>query len=61
MVEVTATVVAVLATEVADKFDLCLEVLDDACGGVESRLSADRTPKLLLISIYIGGTNKGMF
>ena len=45
--------VDVLVTEREDELSLCLEVLDDACVGVESRLSADRAPKLLLISIYI--------
>ena len=54
-------VVVDLATGLTDKFDLCLEFLDADCGGVESRLSADRALKLLLISIYIDVSNKIMF
>ena len=54
-------VVVGLATGFTDKFDLCLEVLDADCGGVESRLSADRALKLLLISIYNDDTNRCMF
>ena len=56
-----ATLVVDLATGLVDKLDLCLEVLDDDCGGVESRLSADRALKLLLISIYMYITNRCMF
>jgi hypothetical protein len=54
-------VVVGFPTGLTDKFDLCLEVLEADCGGVESRLSADRALKLLLISIYIDDTNRCIF
>lgn len=59
--EMVTLVVVGLATVLTDKFDLCLDDLEADCGGVESRLSADRALKLLLISIYIDSTNRCMF
>ena len=43
-----------------DIFSLCLWVWIGDCVGAESRLSADRVVKLLLISIYIDDANKSM-
>ena len=59
--EVRSTEVAVLGIEVTDRFDLCLEALDDACDGVESRHSDARPRKLLLISIYSDEANRSVF
>ena len=43
-----------------DIFNLCLWVWIGDCVGAESRLSADRVVKLLLISIYNDDANKSM-